>query len=44
LISGCPVDTNIFSCLIRYAPEVMLLAVLVLVCVAGVAMRKSHQS
>ena len=40
LISGCPVDSNVFYCLIHYAPELMLLAALALVGVAGVAMRK----
>ena len=43
LILGCPVDSNVFSCLIHYAPEVLSLVVLALVCIAGVAFRKSHQ-
>ncbi|HWY04510.1 MAG TPA: hypothetical protein VNX60_12620 [Candidatus Acidoferrum sp.] len=44
MISGCPVDSNIFYCLAHYAPELLLLAVLALVGVAGFAMRRSdHQ-
>jgi len=42
VISGCPVDANVFSCLIRYAPEVLLLGALVLVGVAGVAINRSN--
>ena len=44
MISGCPVDANIFYCLIHYAPELLLLGVLALAGVAGFAMRRSdHQ-
>jgi len=39
MISGCPVDQNILTCLIHYAPEVMLLLVLALSGIAAVAMR-----
>ncbi len=42
MISGCPVDSNIFYCLLHYAPELLLLAVLALVGIAGLAMRKSQ--
>ena len=36
MISGCPVDENVLTCLIHYAPEVMLLIVLALA-LSGVA-------
>jgi hypothetical protein len=36
MISGCAVDHNFFSCMIHYAPEMLLLSVLALVAVAGV--------
>ena len=42
LISGCPVDVNIFYCVMHYAPELILIAALALVGVAGVAMHKSQ--
>jgi hypothetical protein len=42
LISGCPVDFNIFYCVMHYAPELILIAALALVGVAGVAMHKSQ--
>jgi hypothetical protein len=42
VISGCPVDGNIFYCLLHYAPELMLLVVLVLVGVSCVAMHRSN--
>ncbi len=42
MISGCPVDSNIFYCLLHYAPELLLLGVLALVGIAGFMMRKSH--
>ena len=41
MISGCAVDGNFFSCMIHYAPEMLLLTVLGLVAVAGVWMYKS---
>lgn len=44
MISGCPVDANIFYCLLHYAPELMLLVALALVGVAGFTMRKSNHS
>jgi hypothetical protein len=42
VISGCPVDSNLFYCVLHYAPELLLLAVLALVGVSGVAMHKSN--
>ncbi len=41
MISGCNVDGNFFSCMMRYAPEMLLLVVLGLVGVVGVWMYKS---
>jgi len=32
MVSGCPVDRNVFFCVIRYEPELVLLAFLALVC------------
>ena len=44
MISGCVVDANFFGCMIRYAPEMLLLTVLALVGVVGVWMYKgSHR-
>jgi hypothetical protein len=44
MISGCVVDSNFFWCMIRYAPEMLLLTVLGLVGVVGVWMYKgSHR-
>ena len=44
MISGCSIDSNFFSCMIHYAPEMLLLNVLALVGVVGVWMYKgSHR-
>jgi len=32
MVTGCPVDRNVVFCIIRYEPELALLAFLALVC------------
>jgi hypothetical protein len=35
MLAGCPVDRNVFYCLFQYQPELLMLFILVLVCIAS---------
>ncbi len=43
MLSGCPVDANVFYCLWHYAPELLLLGVLALMGVVGVLKYKADR-